>query len=155
MPHLVSIAYTPADIERKPADRYARVAFQEAELVANRGLARDVKGRGGQRQLNIMRAEDVAALAAEGYHTAPGELGEQLVLAGVDEAALTPGTRFCIGPAAVVQVVELREGCDRFEHIQGHKKEESAGRIGVMARVIESGPIAVGMPVRVEAPVSA
>lgn len=155
MPQVVSIAYTPANIERKPEDHYARASLDQARLIANRGLEGDVKGRAGDRQLNVMRAEDVAELRAEGYHTGPGELGEQLVIAGLDTAAFEAGTRLRLGETAVVEIVMLREGCDRFEHIQGHPKEASAGRIGAMARVVQSGDIAVGSQVTVEAPVKA
>jgi len=97
MPHIVSIAYTPADVERHPRDRFARVAVSRAKLVEDAGIDGDVKGRGGRRQLNLMRAEMVETLRGEGFHTDPGELGEQIVIAGLDSASLTVGKRLCLG----------------------------------------------------------
>jgi MOSC domain-containing protein YiiM len=145
---VVSICFTPAGIERKPAGRYARVAVAEVALVEGHGIDGDAKG-GGRRQLNVMLAEVVTQLRAEGYRAGPGELGEQIVLAGVDPAALAPGARLRLG-AAVIEVVKPRTGCGRFEAIQGRSKESVAGRLGVMARVITGGVVRVGDAVLTE-----
>jgi MOSC domain-containing protein YiiM len=150
MPHVVSIAYTPRDIERHPRDRYARVAADRAALVANRGIEGDVKATSGKRQLNVMLAETVAELAAEGLSASPGELGEQLVIAGLDDRSLRPGARLRIGDAAVIELGKLRTPCERFAHIQDTPIEQAIGRIGYMARVIESGAIEVGSAVHLE-----
>lgn len=143
MPHVVSLAYTPDTVERKPADRFARVPADAVELVADHGIAGDAKAGGRNRQLNVMFAEVVAALRAEGYKAGPGELGEQVVLAGLDPAVVTPGTRLRLG-GAVIEVTLPRTGCARFEHIQGRPRAASAGRIGVMAKVIAGGAVRVG-----------
>jgi len=60
MPHVVSIVYKPADVESKPADRYARVSVERAVLAPRQGIVGDEKGGTGGRQLNIMRAEFIA-----------------------------------------------------------------------------------------------
>jgi len=145
MPHIVSIAYTPADTERRPADHYARASLTHAALVAGQGIAGDVKAKAGKRQLNVMLAETVAELRAEGFCTAPGELGEQLVIAGLGAAAI-PGARIQLGDSAVIELGELREPCGRFARIQGVPAAAGEGRIGFMARVLVDGEIAVGSP---------
>jgi MOSC domain-containing protein YiiM len=150
MPHVVSIAYTPADIERRPSDRYARAPLERATLVANRGIDGDVKSKPGKRQLNVMLAETVAALQAEGLRTAPGELGEQLVVAELDASALERGSRLCIGRTALIELTSLRTPCERFAHIQSVPAEFAVGRIGFMARVLEGGEIEIGSEVIVE-----
>jgi len=143
MPHVVSIVYTPPDVDRKPSDWYARVAVNRALLVAGHGVEGDLKG-GGQRQLNIMRAEALAELGAEGRKVGPGEMGEQLVIAGLDLTAYVEGTRLRLGASAVIEIGIPRTGCARFEYIQGTTKKDVAGRLGVLARVVESGEVAVG-----------
>ncbi|HEX6961924.1 MAG TPA: MOSC domain-containing protein [Lacipirellula sp.] len=147
MPHVVSIAYTPRDVERHPRDRYARVAVDRVTLVADRGIEGDAKANGGKRQLNVMFAETVADLAAEGLSVDPGELGEQLVIAGLGERSLGPGVRLRIGDSAMIELGKLRTPCERFAHIQDTPREAVIGRIGFMARVVKSGGIAVGSPV--------
>jgi MOSC domain-containing protein YiiM len=141
---VVSIAYTPRDVAmRRPQDHYARVQRERVQLVEFEGIAGDVKGGSGKRQLNIMAAETLAELRAEGFKTQPGELGEQIVVAGVDTSAITVGSRWRIG-SAVIEVTLPRTGCDRFEMIQGKPKESAQGRLGVMARVVTGGEVAVG-----------
>src|SRR3954469_12906682 len=119
MAHIVSIAFTPRDVERRPADFYARVPAERATLIEQRGIKGDVKGSGGARQLNVMRAETLAELAAEGRKTSPGEMGEQIVVAGLDPSGFTEGTRLQLGESVVIEVGIARTGCSRFEYIQG------------------------------------
>ncbi|MDB5312438.1 MAG: hypothetical protein JWO38_6640 [Gemmataceae bacterium] len=151
MGRVVSIVYTPRGQATRPEGHYARVPLDVAQLVADRGIGGDVKARPGRRQLNVMVAEVVADLRAEGFHTAPGELGEQIVIAGVPAGALVPGARVRLG-GAVIEVTLPRTGCDRFETIQGKPKASVEGRLGVLARVVTGGEIRVGDEVTVERP---
>jgi MOSC domain-containing protein YiiM len=140
---LVSIVHTPRDRAGRPQDHYVRVPLDRARLVENGGIEGDTKGRPGDRQLNIMVAEVLEGLRAEGFKTAPGELGEQLIVSGVDPASLAVGARLRVG-TAVVEVTIPRTGCARFEMIQGKSKSAAAGRLGVMARVVVGGEAGVG-----------
>ncbi|MCI0702463.1 MAG: MOSC domain-containing protein [Planctomycetia bacterium] len=143
-PRVVSIVYTPRDIEsRRPQSHYARVPLQLAKLVEFQGIENDAKGGSTDRQLNVMRAEMLADLNAEGFKTAPGELGEQIVLAGLDPSALVKGARLKLG-TAVIEIGIPRTGCARFEMIQDKPKQQAKGRLGVLARVVTSGEVAVG-----------
>jgi MOSC domain-containing protein YiiM len=144
---VVSIVYRPSNSGR-PQDRYAREPLERAQLIEFQGVAGDAKGGSGDRQLNIMLAESLAELAAEGFQTAPGAMGEQIVLSGLDPAALAPGTRLKLG-SAVIEIGIPRTGCARFEMIQGKPRQSAKGRLGAMARVISSGEVAVGDAVEV------
>jgi MOSC domain-containing protein YiiM len=148
MPEVMSIVYTPKSAAPRPQDRYERVVVERTQLVENRGIDGDAKGRPGVRQINVMCAEILAELAAEGFKTRPGELGEQVVIAGVPAADLVPGVRLQLGEA-VIEVTLPRTGCDRFELIQGKSKQSVQGRLGVLARVVTGGEVAVGDAVRV------
>lgn len=147
MAHVVSIVYRPKDSKR-PQDHYARVPIERAQLVANFGIKGDRKGGPGDRQLNVMHAEQLAELGTEGFKVGPGEMGEQIVVAGLDPTALAAGARVKLADA-VIEVVEPRTGCARFEMIQGKPRGDAAGRLGVIARVIEGGELAVGDAVEV------
>jgi MOSC domain-containing protein YiiM len=142
--HVVSITLKPADGEPRPAERFARVGVTRAELVAGFGLAGDAKGRADSRQLNLMLAETVAELRAEGFRTEPGELGEGLIVAGLTTDIVVPGARLRIGAAAVVELVYPRVPCGRFARVHGRAKDAARGRLGFMARVLVGGMIAVG-----------
>lgn len=151
MGRLVSIVYSPTDREAKPRDHYTRVPLERVALVEGEGIAGDRKAAGGKRQLNVMAAEQLTGLQAEGFATDPGEMGEQLIVSGIDPTALVSGARVRLG-AAVIEVTIPRTGCDRFEHIQGKPRQLAAGRLGVMARVVTGGAIAVGDAVEVLPP---
>jgi len=149
MPSIVSIAYSPPTEVPRPKDHYHRISATEAMLLADRGIEFDRKGKGGDRQLSIMSAATLAILREEGFQTAPGQMGEQLVLEGIDVDNLPAGAQVKLGPTAIVEVVEPRTGCDRFERIQGKHKKLVRGRFGVIARVTSSGKIVVGDAVSV------
>lgn len=141
---MVSIAHTPAGIDPRPPDHYARVALDVAALQPGRGIVTDRKGARPERQLNVMARETLDQLGAEGYRTGPGEMGEQLVLAGLDVNRLPAGTRVRLGEEAVIEVIQPRTGCDRLRRVQGCTPAAVKGRLGVMARVLTGGTIRVG-----------
>ena len=144
---VASIVYKPEGGEPDPEDRYLRSPLRSAQLVVGIGIEGDRKGGHPKRNLNIMSQETLDALQAEGFHTRPGEMGEQVVLRGLDVARLAAGDRLRLGDRACVEVVDQRTGCRRFEHIQGVSADAVAGRMGVMAVVVAGGPIRVGDPV--------
>lgn len=144
MGRVVSIVYCPRDTQdRRPMGHYARVPLENARLVEGQGVEGDLKGRSDSRQLNVMCAEVLEELRGEGFKVGPGEMGEQIVVEGIDPETLLKGTRLQLG-RAVIEVGIPRTGCSRFEMIQGRPKQSVAGRLGVMARVVEGGEVAVG-----------
>ena len=153
MSELVSIVYKPQGALPEgalpAAEGYTRLPLQQARLVVGVGIEGDAKGGSPNRNVNIMSAPTLQCLAGEGFQTAPGQMGEQLVIAGLEVDGLPCGTRLQIGTTACVELTEPRTGCGRFEQHQGKPRQEAAGRLGMMARVLVGGPIAVGDPVRV------
>ena len=150
MPRVAAISYSPKSDEPRPEDHYHRLSCASAVLVADHGIEGDRKGAGGKRQLNVMSAEMLVVLRDEGFKTDPGEMGEQIVLEGIDIDRLADGTRLRIGDSAVIEVGFPRTGCSRFERIQGKFKGLVRGRLGMMVRVVHGGQIAVGDPVEIE-----
>jgi MOSC domain-containing protein YiiM len=148
MGELVSIVYKP-QAAVPAADGYTRVPLREARLVAGYGIDGDAKGGSTTRQLNIMAAEAIQALATEGFCAAPGQLGEQLTLVGIEVDTLPEGIRLQIGEKACVELREPRTGCGKLERYQGKPREAAAGRLGRMAQVVVDGVIRIGDPVRV------
>jgi MOSC domain-containing protein YiiM len=144
MGQIVSIVHTPAGIDARPADHYARVRLDSATLEPGRGIVTDQKGSRPERQLNVMALATLEQLRAEGYRTGPGEMGEQIVISGIAIDRLAAGARLHLGAEAVIEVVKPRTGCDRLQHIQGCTPAQVAGRLGVLARVHIGGAIHVG-----------
>lgn len=148
MAHIQSITYQTAPSENKEPYHFNRTPIDQVQLIENFGIEGDIKARRNtKRQLNIMGAEMVETLKSEGYQTNPGQLGEQIVIHGLDVMALAKGTRLQIGESAIVEITKPRTPCEWFELIQSKTIKETTNRIGMMACVIESGPICVNDPV--------
>lgn len=145
---VASIVYKPEGTDSDPETHYVRISLATANLVAGYGIEGDRKGGHPKRNLNIMSFETLEALRAEGFNTLPGQMGEQIVVRGLELGDLSDGDRLFIGERACVEVVNQRTGCQRFEKIQGKPPKLAAGRMGVMAKVVTSGAIAVGDPVK-------
>ncbi|MCA9911009.1 MAG: MOSC domain-containing protein, partial [Anaerolineae bacterium] len=132
--------------------RFNRVAVATARLIAGHGIEGDWKaGRNPKRQINLVARETLDGLAREGYRTGPGEIGEQIVVRGLDLMALAPGSRLRLGESALIEITMARTPCDWLGLVQGKPDAPTAaqGRVGVMARVIEGGIVRVGDPVQV------
>ena len=151
MARVAAITYSPPAEEKRPEHHYHRVPSTNALLVVDSGIEGDRKAAGERRQINVVSAEMLTELRGEGFKTEPGQMGEQIVLEGVAVDGLAAGTRLRIGGTAVIEIVYPRTGCSRFERIQGKHKGLVRGRLGMMVRVVASGPIAVGDPVEIEA----
>ena len=155
MAHITSIVYQPREYpEGTHESDYIREPLQTATLIAKHGIEGDLKaGHHPERQLNILNQEWLDRAAQKGYKTAPGQFGEQIIITGMELLELSPGTRLQIGDQAVIEVVKGRTGCTRFEAAQG-KQIGDLGALGILARVITGGEIAVGDSVSVVEAVS-
>jgi MOSC domain-containing protein YiiM len=146
MSRVYSIVFQPEPSQHEEPYRYMRVPLENAQLIANHGIEGDRKaGKSRSRHLNIMSQETLKELTNQGYKTAPGEMGEQIIIEGLNVATLTKGDRIQIGETAIVEINASREGCEWFEMIQSKPKEVD---LGVMATVIEGGHISLGDDVK-------
>lgn len=143
----ITIQTTPSDHDATP-HAYSRTPVESIELVKGHGIQGDLKaGKNPKRQINIMSAEALEQLSQEGFQTAPGQMGEQVVVSGFDVNPLQPGDRLHIG-TALIEISDRRNGCAWFEKIQGLSPKLAAGRLGQMAFVIDSGTVKLGDSVR-------
>lgn len=144
MATIVSITYSPTELPAKPKDAYTRVPLQTATLVEHYGIEGDRKGGSPKRQLNVMSQENLRDLSENGFTIAPGQMGEQIIVEGLDLSTLATGERLQLGADAIIEITDRRNGCARFEHIQGRAPTEAKGLLGIMAKVITGGTIKVG-----------
>ncbi len=143
MSRLISIVYKPESATPN-AEGYTRIPLETAKLVAGHGIEGDTKGGGATRHVNIMSRETMNALGTEGFQIQPGQLGEQLIVEGLDVNTLLSGARLQIGEEAIIEIVEPRTGCGKFERYQEKQRQEASGRLGVIGKVVVSGAIALG-----------
>jgi MOSC domain-containing protein YiiM len=101
----------------------------------------------------LLMTEDIlAALRAEGWPVAPGHLGENVLLAELDAAALGPGRRVRVG-SALLEVTRACEPCSELYSLPYVGKARGPefvrtmkGRRGWYARVLEEGKVSSGDP---------
>jgi MOSC domain-containing protein YiiM len=147
MVRLKSIVYKPEGAKSKSG--YLRQALDEATLVEGYGIEGDRKGGHPRRNLNVMDDLTLAELAAEGYPTGAGVLGENLILSGIDLRQLPQNTQLRLGSEAIIALGKLREPCEQLTELDARMPESVVGRVGLMCRVIRSGRIKVGDVVEV------
>jgi MOSC domain-containing protein YiiM len=130
----------------RPARREPMVAVREARLVVGEGLTGDRHGRGGgARQVTLIQAESLAAIASHLGREAvePQDLRRNLVVRGLNLIALK-GRRFMVGEAVLETSGECHP-CSRMEAALGAGGYNAVrGLGGITARVIEGGVIAIG-----------
>lgn len=130
----------------RPARRVAMQAVASAMLDPAGGLVGDrYSGRGGARQVTLIQAEHLPAIAA--YlglaGVAPERLRRNLVVSGLNLLALK-GRRFRLG-AAVLEMTGECHPCSRMEEEFGPGGYNAVrGHGGITARVVSGGPVLLG-----------
>jgi MOSC domain-containing protein YiiM len=105
------------------------------------------------RQVHLLHAEVLDALAEQGFTIQPGDIGENVLTRGIPLLALPGGTRLQLGTSAVVELTGLRNPCaqlDTFRRgltkamIDRGPAGEVIRKSGVMAIVITGGDVRAG-----------
>lgn len=112
---------------------------------------KNLKFHGGpDRAVSLLAQEVIDHLAAQGHPIRPGSAGENLTIAGLDWAALGPGSRLRIGATAVLEVTSHAKPCSKIAGsfrdgaIACLDQELNPGRSRLYARVLMPGTVAVG-----------
>ncbi|SEN01909.1 hypothetical protein SAMN05444354_12869 [Stigmatella aurantiaca] len=118
----------------------------EAEAVEGQGFTGDrhsKKKPHGKRQLLLL---DEASLQT--LRLTPGELKENVVIAGLPLDALPAGQRLALGEHVVVELTEPCVPCSKLERIRPGLLKESWGQRGQLAKVLQGGAVREGDGVR-------
>ena len=127
-----------------------KVNVGRGELQADWGLAGDAHAGHWHRQVSLLSADKIAAFNAKGANVQPGAFGENLVVEGLDFRAMPVGTRLRCGQA-LLEITQIGKECHSHCAIFHRVGDCIMPREGVFAKVLESGPVAVGDVMRVEA----
>ncbi len=122
-------------------------------------VQRNLKHHGGpDRAVCIYSLERIEALVAEGHPIAPGTIGENLTVAGVDWDTVLPGTRFRVGESLHLEVTTFAVPCSNIAgsfaagEIRRVLQSAHPGWSRAYARVLAAGTVRVGDSVSIEAP---
>ena len=131
-----------------------KLAVDSAEVTATGVVGdaqRDTRTHGGpERAVCIYSADLIAALRAEGHPIAPGAVGENVTVEGIEWEAVTPEARLEFEGGVVLEVASYTTPCSaiRGSFLQGQiariNQNERPGWSRVYARVLKPGRIRVG-----------
>jgi len=135
----------------RPERRAPVKARERVDADTAQGLVGDrYAGSGGKRQVTLIQWEHLAVIAGVlGLETVdPALLRRNVAVSGINLLALK-GKRFEIG-GAVLEHTGACDPCSFMEETFGPGGYNAVrGHGGITARVVRSGPIALGDPVRV------
>lgn len=113
------------------------------------------------RQVHLMGVELHAELEARDLAVSPGEMGENVLTAGVGLLALPVGTVIELGADAKVELCGLRNPCSQLDGVRPGLMAATLGRTpdgdlirraGVMGRVLTGGVVSAGDVLAVRLP---
>ncbi len=141
---------------RKAKTGINKHAVNGAVMIDEQGLLGDAicnrKHHGGQDQAVYVEGSLTLDWWAKelGQALEPGAFGENLIVEGLDNCAVSVGDRFMAGDL-VLEVTCARIPCATFAAKMGDpkfvKRYVQAGRPGIYCRVLSSGAVSAGMPV--------
>jgi len=130
----------------RPAKRAALISADAARAVTGAGIEGDhYSGRSGNRGITLLQAEHLPVIAAlAGAHEiAPAELRRNLLVSGINLAALK-GQRFQVGEVTL-EGTDFAHPCSRMEEVLGPGGYNAMrGHGGLCARVIHGGMLRIG-----------
>jgi len=126
-----------------PGEGQSMEGHEQARAVAGHGLDGCAHARPGQkRQILFVSADHLRAVSVE-----PGTIKENLTVEGADVQAWPVGQRVRAG-GALFEITMECEPCHLMEQIRPGLQAELVGRRGMLARVLETGDVAVGDELR-------
>lgn len=142
---VVAVCVSTGGVPKRPVDR--------AELTPD-GLVGDgrdhEKHRRTDRAVSIQDLELLDQLVAEGYPVAPGIMGENLTVRGLQVQELSVGDRLHFQNGPVLELASVRKPCYVLDVIHAKLKEVVVGRCGFLCRVVQTGTFWPGQQVTVQ-----
>ena len=132
--HIARVKGTPSD----PVD--AATAISAQGLEGDRSCSAD-----NTRQVLVMDRETL-----DHFELKPGQIKENITTSGLDLSQAKAGEVFFIGDSVTMEVVGECQPCGKMDAIRPGLREQLGGRRGMLAMVINGGPIKIGDSIRLE-----
>jgi MOSC domain-containing protein YiiM len=133
---------TVAGIFTSPARKSGRSdSHERRQAIAGQGLEGCAHANPPKREVLFVSKEHLESVGVE-----PGEIRENLTIDGTDVEEWPVGQRVRAG-GAEFEITMVCDPCHRMDELRDGLRAELQGKRGMLARVVESGEIAVGDPV--------
>lgn len=149
---IVQISLSPGGVPKLPVET---VRITRAGLDGDAHRDREHHG-GPERAVCLYSMDAIRALVAEGHRVAPGTLGENVTVEGLDWASIEPGTRLLLGGTVLLEVTRYTSPCFNIKgaFVGGEfarvSQKRHPGWSRVYTRVLREGTIRTGDPAAVE-----
>jgi MOSC domain-containing protein YiiM len=147
---IAHINVSPGGLPKRPVAE-ARVTWLGIDGDAHR----NTQHHGGpERALCLFAVEQIRILQTEGHPIAPGSIGENVTVEGLDWDAVSPGQHLMLGSDVLIQVTRYTSPCLNIRaSFRGGdflrvSQKRHAGQSRVYARVLRTGAIRPGDTVR-------
>ena len=132
--HIARVKETPSD------------PVQQATAISNQGLEGDRSCKpGALRQVLVMDKETL-----DDFDLRPGQIKENITTTGLNLSQTKAGQVLFIGDQVTMELVGECEPCEKMDAIRSGLQQRLDHRRGMLAVVINGGPIAVGDAIRIE-----
>jgi MOSC domain-containing protein YiiM len=145
---IVQISVSAGGVPKLAVD-VARITTVGVEGDAHRN--REHHG-GPDRAVCVYSLEAIRALVEEGHAVAPGTLGENVTVEGLDWSTVEPGSRLRLGAAVLLEVTRYTSPCFNIKaafvggEVGRISQKRHPGWSRVYARVLREGTIRTGDP---------
>jgi MOSC domain-containing protein YiiM len=127
-----------------PARKSGRaVAHERRRAIAGQGLEGCAHANPPKREVLFVSREHLDSVGVE-----PGAVRENITVEGVDVEQWPIGQRLAAGDAEF-EITMVCDPCHRMDELRPGLRAELEGKRGMLARVVESGEVAVGDELRV------
>jgi MOSC domain-containing protein YiiM len=121
------------------------------KLIPEHGLEKDAHAGSWHRQVSLLSLERIEAFKKRGAPVNFGDFGENLVVSGIDFAALPVGTLLSVHEA-VLEITQIGKECHTHCAIRQSMGECIMPTQGVFARVVRGGEIKPGDAMSIKMP---
>jgi len=108
----------------------------------------DAHGGDWHRMLSLLAMESIESMREKGLDVGPGDFAENITTRGIALASLPVGTRMRVGEA-LVEITQIGKECHDRCAIYYQAGDCVMPREGIFARILASGPVKTGDPIRV------
>ena len=115
------------------------VGHDRRRAIAGEGIEGCAHANPPKREVLFVSAEHLESVDVE-----PGSIRENLTVEGADVQQWPVGQRVRVGDEAVFEITMVCDPCHRMDELRQGLRTELDGKRGMLARIVESGDVAVG-----------
>lgn len=149
----------PVDQIQLIKDHGVKGDYHAGKFIRHRYLAKKDPQRLNNRQVLLVDAVIHTQVLEQGIQLAPGDLGENMLVDGIDVMSLQMGTKLEIG-SALIEITEIRDPCYQLDEVHSGLQEalelDDNGtivpRAGMLGVVLHGGNIRPGDEILIKDP---